>query len=222
MAAPLLRCLALQFGHSATELSTRTTFWVFGPISWNAPYSGVQLKATMRSNEQPLVLPPFTKLHLKFDPAADRHKSQSINSTEQNNNLHKNIIINTISHFSVSRKWVERVVSNFRNITFCEKSGKHSANQLSYVWRTHYCFSADSQVKSDSFAIFYNHNRLTYHQKDDRLRPTTAATGKAILFIHAWPALVLCSVVYTTQYPCIITHSNVQCCLNVFSNVWYV
>ena len=162
--------IALQFGHFATELSTRTTSWVFGPISWNAPYSGVQLKETMRPNEQPPVSSASfhetpSKISLqKLDP--DKHKNQSINSIEQNN-LHKNIIINTISHFSVSPKWLELQISEISR--FARKKQKDSTNQLNYVWFAHHCFSTGSQVQSDSFAIFYNHNWLTYHQKDERL-----------------------------------------------------
>ena len=146
-----------------------------------AAFRSIQL--CVPKNNPLFLLPPFTKLHLKF-----RYRNlnlinikinQSINSTEQNNKLHKNIIINTISHFSISRKWLERVISNFRNITFCEKNRKHSTNQLSYVWLAHYCFSADSQVQSDSFAIFYNHNWLTYHQKDERFWANNSSHWKS-------------------------------------------
>ena len=121
--------IALQFGHSATELSTRTTTRMFGLISWNAPYSGVQFKATMRSKGHPLfLLPLFTKLHLKFRYRnrwtwqTQKSINPSINSTEQDNNLHKNIIINTISHFNVSLKWLERVIQISEISRFARKT----------------------------------------------------------------------------------------------------
>ena len=77
-------------------------------------------------NNPLFLLPPFTKLHLKFRyrnlNLTNIKINQSINSTEQDNNLQKNIIINTISHFNVSLMCLERVIQISEISRFARKT----------------------------------------------------------------------------------------------------
>ena len=142
--------------------------WKEQPFKCSVPFPEIQWRsvqgnhAFQRTTPCFFCLPSRNTIQRNLKPG--KHKNQSINSTKQDNNL--KIINTSISHFSVSRKWIGCVTSNFRNITFCEKT-ENTAQVNSVTFDV--CIIAFRPIikcRAIRLLLFYNHKLIIKRMKD--------------------------------------------------------